>query len=184
MHPTSEPPDQTRVAGSSPGRRSAQAAQFHHNGVPSPSAAIWMFLVPNETMHFSGGIAGYASTPALIIRYRRLQTAASSGSPPSLIFVTSPAVPLPISETVTLQTLPTTPPPRPPQLATFLRECIRQTNPESELPVWKFRAISSRHMAFVPTTTESLPSHACSGLNILDIYTAYLAISATVRVSA
>ena len=68
-------------------RQARMTGQFHHNGVPSASLAVWIYLVPDETMScpiLLGGTTACASIRVLIRRYRRHQTGVYLVNSPSL----------------------------------------------------------------------------------------------------
>lgn len=145
----------------------------------------------------SDEIARCGSTPALIKRYHRHQMAVSSVNSPSLTFVTTPGCirlfpklicfrrcppPCLLGEGVSLDTAP-------PQTSYVLRstapsQTIHSPN-KSRIEIARSLswAISSRRMAFVPTTTESTPSHSCLCQQISNDYAAYLVIFTTASFS-
>ena len=75
--------------------------QFHPNGTTSASLAVWMYIVPNETMRCP-------FPPAPIKPFRRIQTVAPSVNSPSHHATITSAAPLPTSATTRPQTMLTT----------------------------------------------------------------------------
>ena len=87
-------------------QQARMTVQFHHNGTASASLAVWMYIVPNETMRcplLLGRDSWMRFTPASTKPSRRIQTFAPSGNSPSHHAVTTSAAPLPTSATTRLQ---------------------------------------------------------------------------------
>ena len=88
-------------------RQARMTVQFNHNGSPSASLAVWMYLYPMrlcDAPSCSAAIVGCASIHAPIKHSRRNQTAASSVNSPSHSVMIISAAPLPIPATVRPQT--------------------------------------------------------------------------------
>ena len=92
-------------------QQARMTVQFHHNGATSTSLAVWMYIVPNETMRgplLLGRDSWMRFPPAPTKPFRRTQTVAPSVNSPSHHVMITSAVPLPTSATVRLQTMLTT----------------------------------------------------------------------------
>ena len=89
-------------------RQARMTVQFHHNGTTSASLAVWMYIVPNETMRcpfLLGRDSWMRVPPASVKPFRRIQMLAPSVNSPSHHAMIISAAPLPTSATARPQTM-------------------------------------------------------------------------------